>query len=187
MRFLSFTLIPIFFPNWPFIFDWNSVIPSDGKCFCNFSVSFGTSFGCFLWTRAKNEDNNVLSVTFFSLSSSSSLLLLLLLFVSSSSGDDDDDSEEEEEDVEEGKLPLVLNLLKLLLLTLLKLLKLLLIIPLLLKKCDATKRRFAERAPDILFILKKENETFLRRKKVSLLYTKSIFTDSFDYELVNLL
>ena len=121
-----------------------------------------------------------MSVTFFSLSSSSSLLLLLL-FVSSSSGDDDDvdDSEEEEEDVEEGKLPLVLNLLKLLLLKLLKLLKLLLIIPLLLKKCRATKR-LAERAADILFIMKKENETFLRRKKVSLLYTKSIFTDSFD-------
>jgi hypothetical protein len=93
----------------------------------------------------------------------------------SSSGDDDDDSEEEE-DVEEGKLPLVLNLLKLLLL----------IIPILLKKCRATKR-FAERAADILFIMKKENDTFLRRKKVSLLYTKSIFTDSFDYELVNLL
>ena len=111
--------------------------------------------------------------------------------MSSSSGDDDDDddddSEEEEEDVEEGKLPLVLNLLKLLLLKLLKLLELLLIIPLvLLKKCRATKR-FAERAADILFIMKKENETFLRRKKVSLLYTKSIFTDSFDYELVNLL
>ena len=106
--------------------------------------------------------------------------------MSSSSGDDDDDdSEEEEEDVEEGKLPLVLNLLKLLLL---KLLKLLLIIPLvLLKKCRATKKRLAERAADILFIMKKENETFLRRKKVSLLYTKSIFTDSFDYELVNLL
>ena len=114
-------------------------------------------------------------------------MLLLLLFLSSSSGDDDDDSEEEEEDVEEGKLPLVLNLLKLLLLKLLKLL-LLLIIPLLLKKCRATKR-LAERAADILFIMKKENETFLRRKKVSLLYTKSIFTDSFDYELlvVNLL
>jgi len=102
--------------------------------------------------------------------------------------DDDDSEEEEEEDVEEGKLPLVLNLLKLLLLKLLKLLKLLLIIPLvLLKKCRATKKRFAERAADILFIMKKENETFLRRKKVSLLYTKSIFTDSFDYELVNLL
>ena len=109
-------------------------------------------------------------------------MLLLLLFLSSSSGDDDDS--EEEEDVEEGKLPLVLNLLKLLLLKLLKLL--LLIIPLLLKKCRATKR-FAERAADILFIMKKENDTFLRRKKVSLLYTKSIFTDSFDYELLNLL
>ena len=178
MRFLSLTLIPIFFPNWPFIFDWNSVIPSDGKCFCNFSkLSFGTSFGCFLWTRAKNEDNKVLSIPFFSSSSS-----LLLFFLSSSSGDDDDS--EEEEDVEEGKLPLVLNLLKLLLLKLLKLL--LLIIPLLLKKCRATKR-FAERAADILFIMKKENDTFLRRKKVSLLYTKSIFTDSFDYELLNLL
>ena len=112
--------------------------------------------------------------------------MLLLLILLSSSGDDDDASEEEE-DVEEGKLPLVLNLLKLLLLKLLKLLKLLLIIPLvLLKKCRATKR-LAERAADILFITKKENETFLRRKKVSLLYTKSIFTDSFDYELVNLL
>ena len=110
----------------------------------------------------------------------------MLLFLLSSSGDGDDS--EEEEDVEEGKLPLVLNLLKLLLLKLLKLLKLLLIIPLvLLKKCRATKR-FAERAADILFIMKKENETlFLRRKKVSLLYTKSIFTDSFDYELLNLL
>lgn len=182
MRFLSLTRIPSFFPNWPFIFDWNSVIPSDdGKCFCNFSkLSFGTSFGCFLWTRAKNEDNKVLSIPFFSSSSS----FLLLLFLLSSSGDDDDASEEEEEDVEEGKLPLVLNLLKLLLLKLLKLL--LLIIPLLLKKCRATKR-FAERAADILFIMKKENDTFLRRKKVSLLYTKSIFTDSFDYELLNLL
>lgn len=66
----------------------------------------------------------------------------------SSSGDDDDS---EEEDVEEAKLPLVLNLLKLLLL---KLLKLLLLIPLLLKKCDAMKR-FAERAADILFIMRK--------------------------------
>ena len=102
----------------------------------------------------------------------------MVLFLSSSSGDDD---ESEEEDVEEAKLPLVLNLLKLLLLKLLKLLT-----PLLLKKCRAMKR-FAERAADILFIMKKENETFLRRKKVSLLYTKSIFTDSFDYELVNLL
>ena len=109
--------------------------------------------------------------------------------MSSSSGDDDDDddSEEEEEDVEEGKLPLVLNLLKLLLLKLLKLLKLLLIIPLYSLKNVAQQKRFAERAADILFIMKKENETFLRRKKVSLLYTKSIFTDSFDYELVNLL
>lgn len=68
----------------------------------------------------------------------------------SSSGDDDDS---EEEDVEEAKLPLVLNLLKLLLLKLLKLL-LLLIIPLLLKKCRATKR-LAERAADILFIMRK--------------------------------
>ena len=96
--------------------------------------------------------------------------------VSSSSGDDDDeadddDSEEEEEDVEEGKLPLVLNLLKLLLLKLLKLLELLLIIPLvLLKKCRATKKRLAERAADILFIMKKENETFLGGKGLSFIH-----------------
>ena len=70
----------------------------------------------------------------------------MVLFLSSSSGDDDDD-ESEEEDVEEAKLPLVLNLLKLLLLKLLKLLT-----PLLLKKCRAMKR-FAERAADILFIM----------------------------------
>ena len=65
----------------------------------------------------------------------------MVLFLSSSSGDDD---ESEEEDVEEAKLPLVLNLLKLLLLKLLT--------PLLLKKCRAMKR-FAERAADILFIM----------------------------------
>ena len=89
--------------------------------------------------------------------------------MSSSSGDDDDDDdseEEEEEDVEEGKLPLVLNLLKLLLLKLLKLLKLLLIIPLvLLKKCRATKKRLAERAADILFIMKKENKDIFKEEK----------------------
>ena len=97
--------------------------------------------------------------------------------MSSSSGDDDDDDdseEEEEEDVEEGKLPLVLNLLKLLLLKLLKLLKLLLILPLvLLKKCRGATKRLAERAADILFIMKKENETFLRRKR-SLFYTQNL-------------
>ena len=80
------------------------------------------------------------------------------LFFLSSSGDDDDD-ESEEEDVEEAKLPLVLNLLKLLLL---KLLKLLLLIPLLLKKCRAMKR-FAERAADILF--NEENDTLLKEEK----------------------
>ena len=99
--------------------------------------------------------------------------------MSSSSGDDDDDddddSEEEEEDVEEGKLPLVLNLLKLLLLKLLKLLKLLciLIIPLLLKKCRA-KKRLAERAADILFIMKKENKRHFKGGKRSLFYTQNL-------------
>lgn len=146
IRFLSLIVIPIFFPNWPFIFDWNSVIPSDGKCFCHFSVSSGTSFGCFLWTRAKNEDNTVLSIPFFS----------SFLFFLSSSGDDDDS--EEEEDVEEAKLLLVLNLP----LLLFKLLKLLLLILLLLKKCDAIKR-FEERAADILF--NEENDTLLKEEK----------------------
>ena len=100
-----------------------------------------------MWTSAKNEDSKVLSITFFSSFS--------LLF-SSGDSDDDDDSEE---DVEEAKLLLVLNLLKLLLLKLLLLKLLLLKILLLLKKCRAIKR-FAERAADILFIMKKENRLF---------------------------
>ena len=92
-----------------------------------------------------------MSITFFSSFS--------LLF-SSGDSDDDDDSEE---DVEEAKLLLVLNLLKLLLLKLL----------LLLKKCRAIKR-FAERAADILFIMRKM--IYIEGGKRSLFYTQNLFT-----------